>query len=195
MPLLRAFAKDFAREPDCSRFLSLLPHRYYDENMLHALLLSQLKDMDECVARVEEFLPYVDNWAVCDIMSPKVFGRHPARLMDKAVEWSRPPHVYTCRFGLAMLMTHFLDSRFSPSVLDAAAAVESDEYYVRMMVAWFFATALAKQWDAAIPYLQQRRLGVWVHNKTIQKACESYRITAGQKAVLRTMKIKANDHK
>lgn len=196
VPLLRAFAKDFAREADCSRFLSLLPHRYYDENMLHALLLSQLKDMDECVARVEEFLPYVDNWAVCDIMSPKVFGRHPARLMDKAVEWSRSPHVYTCRFGLAMLMSHFLDSRFSPSVLDTAAAVESDEYYVRMMVAWFFATALAKQWDAAIPYLQQRRLGVWVHNKTIQKACESYRITAGQKAVLRTMKItKAHDHK
>ena len=102
---------------------------------------------------------------------------------------------HTCRFGLAMLMTHFLDSRFSPSVLDTAAAVESDEYYVRMMEAWFFATALAKQWDAAIPYLQQRRLGVWVHNKTIQKACESYRITAGQKAVLRTMKIKAHDHK
>ena len=127
VPLLRAFAKDFAREADCSRFLSLLPHRYYDENMLHALLLSQLKDMDECVARVEEFLPYVDNWAVCDIMSPKVFGRHPARLMDKAVEWSRSPHVYTCRFGLAMLMSHFLDSRFSPSVLDTAAAVESDE--------------------------------------------------------------------
>lgn len=195
VPLLRDFAKDFAREADCSRFLSLLPHRYYDENMLHALLLSQLKDMDECVARVEEFLPYVDNWAVCDIMSPKVFGRHPARLMDKAVEWSRSPHVYTCRFGLAMLMSHFLDSRFSPSVLDTAAAVESDEYYVRMMVAWFFATALAKQWDAAIPYLQQRRLGVWVHNKTIQKACESYRITACQKAVLRTMKIKAHDHK
>lgn len=196
VPLLRAFAKDFAREADSRRFLSLLPHRYYDENMLHALLLSQLKDMDECVARVEEFLPYVDNWAVCDIMSPKVFGRHPARLMDKAVEWSRSPHAYTCRFGLAMLMTHFLDSRFSPSVLDTAAAVESDEYYVKMMVAWFFATALAKQWDAAIPYLQQRRLGVWVHNKTIQKACESYRITAGQKAVLRTMKItKANDHK
>ena len=118
------------------------------------------------------------------------------RDMDKAVEWSRSPHVYTCRFGLAMLMSHFLDSRFSPSVLDTAAAVESDEYYVRMMVAWFFATALAKQWDAAIPYLQQRRLGVWVHNKTIQKACESYRITAGQKAVLRTMKItKANDRK
>lgn len=190
VPLLRSFAKTYARETDHSSFLACLPHQYYDENMLHGLLISQIKDYEECIRLTEAFLPYVDNWAVCDIMSPKVFSKHKPELLQKIREWSRSQHTYTCRFGIEMLMSHFLDKDFAADLLEIPAAVKSQEYYVKMMVSWFFATALAKQWDATIPYIEQNRLDTWTHNKTIQKAIESLRITADQKTYLRTLRRK-----
>lgn len=189
IPQLRAFAKEYIKKPEAAEFLNALPHEFYDENMLHGLLLSLLKDYDECVAGVDRFLPYVDNWAVCDIMSPKVFARHKAIFINKIREWSASSDTYTCRFGLEMLMSHYLDDDFKAEYLEIAAAATSDEYYVKMMVAWFFATALAKQWDATIPYLENRRLAAWTHNKTIQKARESFRITPQQKEYLKSIKV------
>lgn len=188
VPEARKLAKSLVREPETGTFLSSLPHEYYDEDMLHGLLISEEKDYERCITLVDAFLPYVDNWAVCDIMSPKVFRKHKPELMEKIRTWSASAHTYTCRFGLEMLMTHFLDADFRSEYLEIPAAVRSPEYYVNMMIAWFFATALAKQWEATIPYLQQNRLDVWTHNKTIQKARESYRITPEQKAWLSTLK-------
>lgn len=188
VPQLRAFAKVYSRETASDGFLKSLPHDYYDEDMLHGLLLSQLRDYDRCVSLVGHFLPYVDNWAVCDIMSPKVFGRHKPEFLAKVREWSASSHTYTCRFGLKMLMTHYLDNDFCSEYLEIPAAVRSEEYYVKMMVAWFFATALAKQWEATIPYIEHHRLAPWTHRKTIQKACESFRITPEQKVYLNTLK-------
>ena len=294
VPVLRKFAKEFTKEAECEDFLHQLPHEYYDENMLHGLLISEVKDYEECIRLTEKFLPFVDNWAVCDIMSPKVFTKHKKELLAKIKTWSKSSHVYTCRFGIGALMSHYLDKDFkaeyleipasvrseeyyvkmmvawffatalakqweigrascrervyflpfvdnwavcdimSPKVfakhkkellakitawskslhvytcrfgieilmsyyldkdfkaeyLEIPASVRSEEYYVKMMVAWFFATALAKQWDQAIPYIEQNRLAPWTHNKTIQKAIESYRITPEQKEYLRTLKIK-----
>lgn len=188
VPDARRLAKEYGKDPECRDFLRALPHKYYDENMLHGILLSEQKDYEDCVGAVEEFLPYVDNWAVCDILSPKIFKKHRARLIAKVREWSASEKTYTCRFGMEMLMTHYLDEDFCPEYLEIPAGVRSEEYYVNMMIAWFFATALAKQWDAAIPYLQDNRLGEWVHNKTIQKARESFRITQEQKAYLKTLR-------
>ena len=190
VPVLRKFAKEFAKEVEVNDFVHRLPHKYYDENMLHSLLISQIKDYDECISLTDEFLPYVDNWAVCDIMSPKVFAKHKEALIEKIKIWSDSRHTFTCRFGIETLMTHYLDKDFKTEYLKIPAAVRSEEYYVKMMVAWFFATALAKQWDAAIPFIEQKRLAPWTHNKTIQKAIESYRITPEQKEHLRTLKIK-----
>ena len=158
--------------------------------MLHGLLISQVKDYEECIQLTDRFLPFVDNWAVCDIMSPKVFAKHKKELLAKIKTWSKSLHVYTCRFGIETLMSHYLDKDFKAEYLEIPASVRSEEYYVKMMVAWFFATALAMQWDQAIPYIEQRRLAPWTHNKTIQKAIESYRITPEQKEYLRTLKIK-----
>lgn len=188
VPDARRLAKEYGKDPECRDFLRALPHKYYDENVLHGILLSGLKDYEECVRAVEEFLPYVDNWAVCDILSPKVFPQHRTELIAKVREWSASEKTYTCRFGMEMLMTHYLDEDFRPEYLEIPAGVCSEEYYVNMMTAWFFATALAKQWDAAIPYLRDNRLGAWVHNKTIQKARESFRITQEQKAYLKTLR-------
>ena len=151
-----------------------------------------MKDYAKCIEATDAFLPYVDNWAVCDIMSPKVFAKHKAELMDKIREWSKSSYTYTCRFGIEMLMSHFLDKDFKAEYLEIPAAARSEEYYVKMMVAWFFATALAKQWDATIPYIEEKVLAPWTHNKTIQKAIESYRITPEQKEYLRTLKTTAN---
>jgi len=189
VPFVRDFAKQYIIEEESSEFLTQLPHHYYDENMLHGLLVSQIKDYDRAIKLTDEFLPYVDNWAVCDIMSPKVFAKHKAELMDKIKIWCKSSHTYTCRFGIEMIMSHYLDKDFKPEYLELPAEARSDEYYVKMMVAWFFATALAKQWDATIPYISEKRLAPWTHNKTIQKACESYRITDEQKAYLRTLKV------
>ena len=189
IPAMRKLAKEFVKEPEAAVFLKQLPHTYYDENILHALLIAEIKDYDACMEAVEAFLPYIDNWAVCDGLSPKAFGKHKAELLEKIRLWIPSEHTYTCRFGIGMLMRWFLDEDFQPGYLELPAAVRSEEYYVNMMTAWFFATALAKQWDAAIPYLEQNRLDPWTHNKTIQKARESYRITTEQKEYLKRLKV------
>ena len=188
VPALRAFAAEFSRTPECAGFLESLPHAYYDENLLHSVLLEKWKDYEDCLEKVERFLPYVDNWAVCDTLRPKIFAKHKEELIEKVKGWIASEKTYTCRFGVDMLMTHYLDASFRPEYLELPAAVESEEYYVRMMVAWYYATALAKQWESTIPYLEQNRLPKWTHNKTIQKAVESYRITDEQKAYLRTLR-------
>jgi len=189
VPQVRLLAKELIKDPSIGEFLNDLPHKYYDENMLHGVLLSLIKDYDDCIKRVDEFLPYVDNWAVCDIMSPKVFSKHKTELMAKINEWTVSEKTYTIRFGIEMLMSHYLDADFSPEYLEIPASIVSDEYYVNMMIAWYFATALAKQWDDTIKTIENGRLGRWTHNKTIQKAIESYRITDEQKAFLRSLKI------
>ena len=188
VPVLRKFAKEIIKSGQGEAFMDSLPHFYYDENMLHSLLLSEIKDYDECIKRIEYFLPYIDNWAVCDILSPKIFRKHKGELIDKIRVWYKSKECYTCRFGIGMLMSHYLDDDFKPEYLEIAASIRSDEYYVNMMVAWFYATALAKQWGSTIPYIELRKLPVWVHNKTIQKSCESFRISSEQKAYLRTLK-------
>lgn len=189
VPLLRTIARSFAKEEAASqRFLSHLPHSYYEEDMLHGMLISLVKDYDRCLDLTDRFLPYVDNWAVCDTLSPKVFAKHKAQLLENILRWSSSSHTYTCRFGLRMLMTHLLDDSFSADFLEIPAAIRSEEYYVKMMVAWFFATALAKQWEATLPYLENRQLDPWTHRKTIQKAIESYRIPPERKDYLRTLR-------
>ena len=189
VPLLRTIARSFAKEEAASqRFLSHLPHSYYEEDMLHGMLISLVKDYDRCLDLTDRFLPYVDNWAVCDTLSPKVFAKHKAQLLENILRWSSSSHTYTCRFGLRMLMTHFLDDSFSADFLEIPAAIRSEEYYVKMMVAWFFATALAKQWEATLPYLENRQLDPWTHRKTIQKAIESYRIPPERKDFLRSLR-------
>ena len=192
VPVARKLAKEYAKEEDSKMFLQQLPHTYYDENILHSLLISQIKDYDECIRQTDAFLTYVDNWAVCDILSPKVFAKHKDELMEKIKAWSKSSHTYTCRLGIETLMSQYLDKDFKEEYLEIPASAKSVEYYVKMMVAWFFATALAKQWDAIIPYIEQHRLAPWTHNKTIQKAIESYRISPEQKAYLRTLKVKTN---
>lgn len=184
VPEVRKLAKKYAKTKEAEIFLSQLPHEYYDENMLHGLLISEIKDYDTCIKEVERFLPYVDNWAVCDTMSPKCFKKNKMLLMENIKKWSQSSETYVCRFGLKMLMTHFLDDDFKEEYLEIPAMVKSKEYYVNMMIAWFFATALAKQWDASIKIIEEKRLSTWTHNKTIQKARESYRITPEQKEYL-----------
>ena len=190
LPVLRKFAKDYIKEAEHEAFLKELPHKYYDENMLHGILLSLQKDFDVCLEGTEQFLPYVDNWAVCDTQFPKIYTKNKEKVFPYIKKWIASEKVYTCRYGICMLMRLFLDDDFLPEYLELPAGVISKEYYVNMMIAWFFATALAKQWDATIPFLEENRLGKWVHNKTIQKAVESYRITDEQKAYLKTLRIK-----
>ncbi len=190
VPKVRNLAKEYIKEPEHAEFLKILPHEYYDENMLHGLLVSAIKDYETCIAETDRFLPYVDNWAVCDIMSPVCFKKHKSELIGKIKEWIESDKTYTCRFGMEMLMSHFLDEDFSPEYLELPAGVRSDEYYVNMMTAWFFATALTKKWDHAVKYVEEKRLSPWTHNKTIQKACESYRISPEKKEYLKTLKIK-----
>ena len=188
-PQVRALAKEFAADPQIPAFLDALPHQYFEENNLHGALLEKIKDYDECMVRVEQFLPYIDNWATCDSLNPKVFAKHKPALLSKIRVWLTSDHVYTVRFAMGMLMKWFLDDDFSPEYLDLIAAVRSDEYYIRMMQAWYFATALSKQYDAALPYIEQHRLEPWTHNKTIQKARESFRVSDEHKAYLCTLKI------
>lgn len=188
VPKLRALAKSYIRDQECQVFLDSLPHNYYDENMLHAILISEMKDYDKCINRLEVFLPYVDNWAVCDIMSPKLFKRYREDLMTRIKVWMASEETYTIRFGLGMLMTHFLDEDFRPEYLDMASSIRYDEYYVNMMIAWFFATALAKQWEVSLPYIEDKRLDDWTHKKAIQKARESLRISKEKKEYLKGLK-------
>lgn len=187
VPEARKLAKRIAKEPEASKFLKDLPHKYYDENILHALLISEIKDYDACIEEIDKFLPYVDNWAVCDIISPKIFKKNKTILLGKIKEWSASKKTYTSRFGIEMLMSHFLDDDFKPEYLEIPVSVHSKEYYVRMVIAWFFATALAKQWDTTIKYIEDHRLDKWTHNKAIQKARESRRITSKQKEYLKSL--------
>ena len=189
-PELRQMAKELAVREETGAFLKDLPHRYFDENQLHAFILSGMKDYTACMEALERFLPYVDNWATCDQMSPKVFRKHRMELLGSIRKWIASDQAYTIRFGIGMLMEHYLDGDFDPAYPEMAAGVRSGEYYVNMMPAWYFATALAKQYDAVIPYIENRRLDPWTHNKAIQKAIESYRITPEQKEYLKTLKIR-----
>ena len=190
VPALRKLARTWKGTAEAAAFLTRLPHCYYDEDCLHGLLLCEEKDYDATVAELERFLPYVDNWAVCDLMAPRAFRTLPPALPEQARVWMNSTHPYTIRFGTGVLLRCYLDEAFRPEYLEWAAAVRSDEYYVNMMTAWYFATALAKQYSAALPYLLENQLEPWVHNKTIQKAVESYRITPEQKQYLRTLKRK-----
>lgn len=184
-PVLRKFAKEFAGTSEAEAFLRQLPHRYYEENNLHMMLITGIKDYEKCMEEVQRFLPYIDNWATCDYPAPKCFARHKDQVLEEAKRWISSGETYVIRYGIGMLMRLFLDEDFSSEYLEMAAAVQSQEYYVNMMIAWYFATALAKQWDAAVPYIEQHKLSDWVHRKTIQKAVESYRITPEQKEYLK----------
>ena len=189
-PELRRLARTYAGREDIAEFLDDLPHQYFDENQLHAFIISGIKDYEKCVKEVIRFLPFVDNWATCDQMSPKVFRKHRQELAEQAEEWIGSGHTYTVRFGIKMLMDHFLEEEFDLMYPEMVAQVRSEEYYIRMMVAWYFATALAKQYDAVLPFIENRRLDPWTHNKTIQKAVESYRVTPEHKEYLKSLKIK-----
>lgn len=187
-PVLRKFAKNFAGTTEAETFLQELPHQYYEENNLHMMLLAGIKEYEKCVCEVERFLPYINNWATCDSPAPKCFAKHKEELLPKIRTWMVSDHTYTIRYGIEMLMNLYLEEDFKPEYPKLVVAVQSEEYYVNMMIAWYFATALAKQWDAVIPYLEQRKLSPWVHRKTIQKAVESYRITDEQKIYLKSLR-------
>ena len=188
-PALRSFAAQLLKREDVDAFLDDLPHRTFDENQLHAFILSGMKDYGKCVKRVGQFLPYVDNWATCDQMSPKVFKKHKQELLEQIRQWLGSDHTYTVRFAIGMLMEHFLDEDFDPVYPEMVSKIRSEAYYINMMIAWYFATALAKQYEQILPYLEERKLADWTHNKTIQKAIESYRIIPEQKAYLRSLKV------
>ncbi len=189
-PVLRKYAKQLAKREDIDDFLKELPHKYFDENQLHAFVISALNDYDRCIDEVERFLPFVDNWATCDQMSPTVFNKNRGRLLDSIKIWIASDETYTIRFGVGMLMEHFLDEDFDVSYPEMVSGLRSEEYYVNMMIAWYFATALAKQYEVILPFIEEQRLELWTHNKTIQKAMESYRITPEQKSYLKSLKIK-----
>lgn len=188
-PELKSMAKDILRSVDYKDFLKDLPHDLFEENQLHAFILSGMKDMDECMEELERFLPYVDNWATCDQLSPKVFKKHKDILLEHIREWLGSDRTYTVRFGVGMLMEHFLDADFDPQYPAMVAKLRSDEYYINMMIAWYFATALAKQYDQVLPYIEEKKLDDWTHNKAIQKCVESRRISDEQKRYLKSLKI------
>ena len=188
-PALRKYAKDPLKQDRMEEFLQELPHRYFDENQLHAFLLSEMKDYERCIRETNRFLPYVDNWATCDQMSPKVFRKHRKELLEEIRRWLGSEQTYTVRFAVGMLMQHFLDEDYQPCYPELVAGIRSEEYYINMMIAWYFATALAKQYDSVIPFLENRKLEPWTHNRTIQKAVESYRITPEQKAYLKSLRV------
>ena len=188
VPVLRKFAKEFAKSDEKEKFLKELPHRYYEENNLHMMLLVEMKDYDGCMQEMERFLPYINNWATCDFPAPKCFEKHKKDVLEHIKIWIKSSQTYTVRYAIGMLMRLFLEDDFSAEYPQMVAEVSSEEYYINMMIAWYFATALAKQWDAVIPYIEQRKLSPWVHRKTIQKAVESDRITPGQKEYLKSFR-------
>lgn len=189
-PDLRKYAKQLGKSSDAIEFLQTLPHKYFDENQLHAFIVSEIKDFKSCVDKVNEFLPYVDNWATCDQLSPKVFKKYHKELIKYIKEWLESDKVYTVRFGIGMLMEHFLDEDFDIMYPETVSNIRSDEYYVNMMIAWYFATALAKQYESILPFIEKRSLDIWTHNKAIQKAVESLRISDEKKEYLKNLKIK-----
>lgn len=193
VPKLRALAKEIFQnqnEFNVQDFFCSLPHKYFEENFIHSFLIEHIKDFDECIGLFEKFLPYIDNWAVCDTCHPKVFKKHTAEILTRASEWIKSTRTYTLRYGIDSYMTYFLDDEFTPAYLDIIAAIRSDEYYVNMMQAWYFATALAKQWDDAIKIIERKKLSPWVHNKSIQKAKESFRVSQEHKDYLIGLKVK-----
>ena len=187
-PELRKLAKQVGKRDDLDTFLNELPHKSFDENQIHAFIISGMKDYEACLEAVERFLPFVDNWATCDQMSPKVFRKHRKELLEPIRRWIESDETYTIRFGIGMLMEHFLDEDFEPEYAQMVAGIRSEEYYVNMMIAWYFATALAKQYESVLPYIEEHRLDAWTHNKTIQKSVESCRISPEQKEYLRSLK-------
>ncbi|MBR6158119.1 MAG: DNA alkylation repair protein [Lachnospiraceae bacterium] len=190
-PELRKYATELIRQGDYDAFLQDLPHKYFDENQLHAFIVSGIRDYEKCMEELCRFLPYVDNWATCDQMSPKVFKKHKTELLKQIKEWIKSDAAYTVRFAIGMLMEYFLDEDFDPEFPKMVAKVRSEEYYINMMIAWYFATALAKQYDAILPYIEEKKLNAWTHNKAIQKSVESYRITPEQKVYLKSLKVKS----
>ena len=185
-PELRDFAKKLVKDNSYISFLDSLPHKYFDENQLHAFIISELKDYDECIRYINRFLPYVDNWATCDQMSPKVFKKNHDSLLNQIKVWVKSKKTYTIRFGIGMLMQHYLDDDFKPEYLKLVSSIKSNEYYVNMMISWYFATALTKQYEFAISFIENQKLDIWTNNKAIQKAIERYRITSEQKEYLKT---------
>ena len=185
VPMLRKYAKSIVGTELAEKFIKELPHRYYEENNLHMMLITRIKDYEKCLSEIERFLPYIDNWATCDFPAPKCFENHKEDLLPVIKRWIASSETYTIRYGIGMLMRLYLDADFDPEYVRIVAEVKSDEYYVNMMIAWYMATALAKQWDAVIPYIEEHRMSDWVHRKTIQKAVESYRITDEQKRYLK----------
>ncbi len=185
VPMLRKYAKSIAGTELAEKFIKELPHCYYEENNLHMMLITGIKDYDRCLTEIERFLPYIDNWATCDFPAPKCFENHKEDLLPVIKRWIASSETYTIRYGIGMLMRLYLDADFDTEYVRIVAEVKSDEYYVNMMIAWYMATALAKQWDAVIPYIEEHRMSDWVHRKTIQKAVESYRITDEQKRYLK----------
>lgn len=192
LPIIKKLAKKWSKEAHIYEFLAILPHQYFEENGLHEHIIADIKDYDKCINEIDRFLPFIDNWATCDTLAPKCFKKkdNKSRLIEDIKRWLASTEPFTIRFGLEMLLSHFLDEDFHPEYLEWVARETNYHYYVRMMVAWFFATALAKQWDATIPYIENPRMEKWTHNKAIQKAIESYRITPEQKEYLRTLKMK-----
>ncbi len=190
VPVVRSIANALKNSEDANKFVDELPHEYCEENNLHAFLICRISDFDECIEKLNRFLPYVDNWATCDSIRPISFKKEKKKLLAEIRKWIQSEHTFTVRFAIEMLMTHYLDSDFSDEIHNLVLQTESDEYYIKMMIAWYFATALAKQWHSTVTILESKMLTPWIHNKTIQKAVESYRITDEQKAYLRTLKIK-----
>ena len=189
-PALKTMAKEILKTGNYKEFLEELPHKYFEENQLQAFIISGIKDLNECMEELERFLPYVDNWATCDQMSPKIFKKHKDVLLAHIKEWIKSEKLYTVRFGVGMLMEHFLDDDYDPAYPEMVAELRSGEYYVNMMIAWYFATALAKQYESVLPYIEEKRLEDWTHNKAIQKGVESSRIKDEQKKYLKTLKVK-----
>ncbi len=189
-PELKKYAKELLKREDIGEFLEILPHEYFDEDQLHAFIISGIKDYDKCMSEVIRFLPYVDNWATCDQLSPKVFKKNRTELLKQIKKWIKSKETYTVRFAIGMLMGHFLDEDFDIKYPEMVAKIRSDEYYINMMIAWYFATALAKQYDVILPFIEEKKMDIWTHNKAIQKSVESNRITSEQKEYLKSLKIR-----
>lgn len=190
VPQLRKFAKELNKSELKAEFLNALPHKYYEEDNLHAFLIEQIKDFDECISALDDFLLFIDNWATCDMMTPKVLGTNTEKLYEKIEEWVKSEHIYTIRFAIVTLMKFFMDERLDKKHLSLILKIKTDEYYINMAIAWYLATALSSRWDIVIPYIEKQKFDKWVHNKAIQKAVESYRITKEQKDYLKTLRIK-----
>lgn len=188
VPVLRDFAKELFKNGNYKEFMMDLPHKYYEENNLHAFLIEQIRDFDDCIKETEKFLPYIDNWATCDMLRPKVFKKYLTELLGRIKVWVKKDECYTVRFGIEMLMCYFLDDYFEEEYPELVSHISSDEYYINMMISWYFATALSKKYDKILPYIKDKKLPRWVHNKAIQKAIESRRISKEQKNYLKTLK-------